>query len=81
MKKQLRYILLLVVMLFSMQQPIFGSDRSIEKVWDKQAVVYVTKTGTKYHKGSCHHLRKSKIEISKKTAQERGYSPCGVCKP
>lgn len=35
----------------------------------KEQVVYVTKTGKKYHKGSCHHLRKSKIEMKKSKAK------------
>lgn len=47
----------------------------------KEQVVYVTKTGKKYHKGSCHHLKKSKIEIKKAKAKELGYTACAVCKP
>jgi methylphosphotriester-DNA--protein-cysteine methyltransferase len=44
-------------------------------------VVYVTKTGTKYHKGSCSSLSKSKIETSLGSAVSRGYAPCSRCKP
>jgi len=47
----------------------------------KEQVVYVTKTCKKYHKGSCHHLKKSKIEIKKAKAKELGYTACAVCKP
>lgn len=47
----------------------------------KEQVVYITKTGKKYHKGSCHHLKKSKIEIKKAKAKELGYTACGTCKP
>ncbi|MDK7674206.1 hypothetical protein QP547_00060 [Weeksella virosa] len=36
----------------------------------KEQVVYITKTGKKYHKGSCHHLKKSKIEINKKQSKK-----------
>lgn len=43
--------------------------------------VYVTKTGSKYHKGSCHYLKKSKIKTSKSRAKNAGYSACKVCKP
>jgi len=44
-------------------------------------VVYVTKTGSKYHRGTCHYLRYSKYPISKKKAIEQGYLPCKVCRP
>lgn len=47
----------------------------------KEQVVYVTKTGKKYHKSSCHYLKKSKIKTSKSKAQKQGYTACKVCKP
>lgn len=43
--------------------------------------VYVTATGECYHRGACRYLSKSKIAISLKDAQARGYRPCSVCKP
>lgn len=43
--------------------------------------IYVTKTGEKYHKGSCHFLKKSKKEISFEKAQQLGFTACSVCKP
>ena len=55
--------------------------QSVETVVVKEQVVYITKTGKKYHKGSCHHLKKSKIEIKKSKAKELGYTACAVCKP
>lgn len=42
--------------------------------------VYVTKTGKKYHLGSCSSLRRSKIPISLAEAKQR-YSPCSRCNP
>lgn len=46
-----------------------------------QAVaVYRTKTGKKYHRGSCSYLRRSKILISLEEARLR-YSPCSRCNP
>lgn len=44
-------------------------------------VVYVTKSGTKYHLGSCSHLSKSKIEKSLSEAKNAGYEPCKTCNP
>jgi len=42
--------------------------------------VYATRTGAKYHRGSCRYLRKSKFPISLADAKRR-YSPCSVCNP
>jgi hypothetical protein len=46
-----------------------------------ETVVYVTKTGAKYHKDGCSSLRSSKIEITLGEAVKKGYEPCQVCKP
>ena len=46
-----------------------------------EQVVYVTKSGTKYHRGSCSHLSKSKIERSLADAKNAGYEPCKTCNP
>jgi biopolymer transport protein ExbD len=43
--------------------------------------VYVTETGSKYHLGSCRHLRKSKIKTTLQQAKADGYTACKVCKP
>ncbi len=47
---------------------------------DTASTVYITRTGKKYHRGSCSYLRYSKIPISL-TDAKRGYSPCAVCDP
>ena len=47
---------------------------------DIESTVYITRTGKKYHRGSCRYLRSSKIPISLTNAK-RGYSPCSVCDP
>ena len=43
--------------------------------------VYVTKTGSKFHKGNCRYLHSSKITISLSDAKAKGYTACKVCKP
>lgn len=43
--------------------------------------VYTTTTGTKYHKSSCRHLAKSKIETTLAKAKAAKYTACKVCKP
>ena|SRR5712692_4685345 len=44
----------------------------------KNVTVYITRTGRKYHKLSCRHLR-SVISISLSDAESRGYTACSVC--
>ena len=48
---------------------------------NQDEIVYITRTGTKYHRAGCSSLRKSAIPISKKDAVARGYSPCKRCNP
>ena len=43
-------------------------------------VVYVTKTGSKYHRKGCRYLKDSCQEISMEKAR-REYEPCSVCRP
>ena len=44
-------------------------------------IVYITKTGGKYHRDGCSYLKKSKIQTTLYEAVQRGYEPCKVCKP
>lgn len=41
--------------------------------------VYITKTGSKYHRAGCRYLRKSQIDISLSEAKNEGYTACSVC--
>ena len=43
--------------------------------------VYITETGSKYHRGTCRSLKKSKRVVSKSDAVGRGLEPCGICRP
>lgn len=47
----------------------------------KERTVYITRTGEKYHLGSCRYLRQSKIAIKLKDAIAQGYTACKVCRP
>ena len=42
--------------------------------------VYVTRTGKKYHRGTCSYLRRSRIAISLDRAKA-SYGPCSRCSP
>lgn len=43
--------------------------------------VYLTKSGSKYHRSGCRSLRKSAIPVNLQDAIDRGYGPCGTCRP
>ncbi len=43
--------------------------------------VYVTQSGTKYHRESCSALSRSKIPLALENAIGKGYLPCGICHP
>ncbi len=53
---------------------------SDEKQNEKSITVYVTKTGSKYHRSGCRYLNKSKISIDLSSAKSM-YTPCSVCNP
>ncbi len=44
-------------------------------------IVYITKTGSKYHSAGCRYLKSSCIPIKLSEAKARGYTPCSVCRP
>jgi hypothetical protein len=46
----------------------------------KSVMVYITKTGSKYHKNHCRYLKNSKIRIELEKARQI-YRPCLVCVP
>jgi len=45
------------------------------------AIVYITKTGEKYHTEKCSSLRSSRIAITLEEAVSKGYEPCKLCNP
>ena len=48
---------------------------------DPQSItVYITRTGTKYHRGECRYLSQSKIAVALSEAAKY-YGPCSVCRP
>ncbi|KLI30362.1 hypothetical protein [Brachyspira hyodysenteriae] len=46
-----------------------------------QNVVYITKTGKKYHLQNCRTIRGEAYKISLSEAKQKGYTACKVCKP
>jgi competence protein ComEC len=53
-----------------------------QKATDTKAqTVYITQTGKKYLRDGCRYLRNSRIPVSLKDAQAKGFTPCSVCRP
>ncbi len=46
-----------------------------------ERIVYITKTGEKYHTKYCMHIKLSRIEVTYDEAIRRNYTPCSVCNP
>ena len=44
-------------------------------------LVYIAKTGSKYHRAECPHLRHGAIPIRLTEAKARGLEPCTHCRP
>gem|GEM_PF-2367181 len=53
----------------------------IASYYSNETIVYVTKSGTRYHKEGCAFLKSSKIMISLEQAKKEGLAPCSRCHP
>ncbi len=56
-----------------------GSDTAPKAALSSESTVYVTKTGTKYHRNGCSSLSKSKIAMTLSDAVAKGYTPSHIC--
>lgn len=43
--------------------------------------VYITRTGSKYHRSGCRYLRQSKIAKTLKWVKAHHYGACKICRP
>ncbi len=46
-----------------------------------ETIVYVTKSGEKYHEAGCSHLSDSSIPVTLEQALQEGKEPCSRCHP
>ena len=80
MNKLMLILLAGFLMLCGSFQPLKASE-GIAFHMKQEVTVYVTNTGSKYHRDSCAYLSKSKISIPKKKAVASGYGACSKCRP
>jgi micrococcal nuclease len=58
-----------------------GCTSSAADTSSPNTLVYVGRSGTKYHRADCYTIRNSKRAISLSEAERAGYGPCSLCKP
>lgn len=56
-----------------------SSSSTSSRTTPEEQTVYITRTGSKYHRDGCQYLNQSKIPISLSDAQAQGYTACSKC--
>lgn len=59
-------------------------EEHIDEIYEQnhpmnKVTVYTTRTGEKYHSGSCHYLAKSKLKTTLRKAVLADYTACSAC--
>lgn len=47
----------------------------------KSALVFITRTGKRFHREGCSSLSHSRIPMKRSEALAQGYTPCQRCRP
>lgn len=81
MKRALWFLTFLVLAVFLFASVSAIASPNTTPLVSGDTIVYVTRTGSKYHRDGCGSLSKSKIPITLKEAVESGYGPCKRCNP
>lgn len=61
-----------------------SSDVNISRITSNEPVnesVYVTKSGTKYHRANCRYVKNKNASELQKIEAEKTHDPCSICKP
>ncbi len=56
-------------------------EKAFDEPTKNEHTVYITDTGSKYHRPGCRYLDQSKHEVDYDYAVANGYVACKVCKP
>lgn len=81
MRRLLAALTLALSLLCPVVLPVAAQKAPAQQQDPKTQIVYVTRTGKKYHRDGCRYLASSKIPISLKDAKARGFTACKVCHP
>lgn len=77
-------LIILATLSIAINSPVVSAQhhhRHVKKHYRQEAIVYVTRTGSKYHTADCSYLRYSSIPMKKSEALAEGYSACSRCNP
>jgi len=58
-----------------------SSGRKAKSGTESDPLVYISQSGSKYHRAGCPHLRHGAIPIRLSEAKARGLEPCSHCQP
>ncbi len=75
-KATLSLVAVLIAALFLL--PLTGCGPKHAQAGD---TVHATTSGKRYHRSGCRSLSKSDIPMTRTEAEQRGLTPCKVCKP
>ena len=85
MKRSWRNVLALIFLSTATLSPsaslVVQQPSPVRSQQPKEQIVYVTRTGKKYHRDGCRHLVRSRLPITLREAKQHKYAPCKVCKP
>ena len=81
MKHVLRVFAFLLLVLFLFTAISAMASPVLDSLASGNTIVFITRTGSKYHRDGCGSLSRSQIEITLKEAVEQGYGPCKRCNP
>ena len=62
-------------------EPVFTLSPEDIDAYIDEPLVYVTKSGKKYHESGCSHLSDSSIPVTLEQALQEGKEPCSRCHP
>lgn len=64
------------------EQETSSSSNQTSSTSEQQTItVYITDTGSKYHRSGCRYLWNSSNAVTLSNAKSWGYAPCSVCDP
>ena len=79
MLQRLMYALLLALALVVPVPHPAASSQPAPQEQKKECIVYVTRTGHKYHRAGCSYLRQGAIPTTRNKAIKAGYTACKRC--
>lgn len=80
-KFKIKPILLSLLLSMTITSSVFiSTNTAYAKPKTLPVIVYVTDTGTKYHRLNCKYVKKSRTPILLSKARIN-YKPCSICKP